>query len=158
MYETREAKDFKKMFREKLRREVKRQDWDINQTNEWQWVCEVSLIQTRSNADSHNYFKILLDSMEGVVFLNDSNVQVNTPRVVIGNKDKQGFKIIVKQTKNRGLFDSTESLNKQLSRCVSCRYYRDGGCSILKAIKESRLRDEFDHKNQSCTKYIQKKK
>ena len=158
MYETKEAKDFKKIFREKLRREVKRQNWNYETTKEHQWYCDVIFIQTRINADSHNYFKILLDSMEGIVFDNDKNVQVRTPRVFIGNSDKQGFQLRVSKTENFGLFNSEELMSNQLEKCESCRYYRNGDCSILRAIKESRLKDEFDMINQTCTKYVEKKK
>ena len=157
MYESIEAKDFKKMFREKLRREVKRQAWDISITGKWQWACDISIIQTRQNADSHNYHKILIDSMQGIVFINDSNVQINTPRVFIGNSNKQGFKVVFRQTENRGLFDNESLMNQQTSRCLSCRYYQEGRCSVMKFILESRLTGDFDHKNQVCTKYIKKK-
>ncbi|MBO1087211.1 RusA family crossover junction endodeoxyribonuclease [Enterococcus mundtii] len=157
MYETQEAKDFKKLFGEKLRREVKRQKWDIEHTKIDQWYCDVIFIQTRTNADSHNYYKILLDSMEGIVFDNDKNVQVRTPRVFIGSSENQGFQLKVSSTNNIGLFNNEMSYNSQLSLCKSCRYYRDGGCSVLKAIKESRLKEEFDLAEQKCKKYTEKK-
>ena len=157
MYESKEAKDFKKLFGEKLKREVKRQGWNINETEEGQWFCDVIIIQTRSNADSHNYFKILLDTMEGIVFINDKNVQIRTPRVFIGDKNNQGFQLKVQKTKNIGLFNDEQSLNKQVDNCKECKFYRNGGCSILKAIKESRLKDEFDLANQTCTKFTKKK-
>lgn len=157
MYETKKAKDFKKLFGEKFKRDVKRQNWDIDETKEYQWYCDVIVIQTRAGADSHNYFKILLDSMEGIVFHNDSNVQVMTPRVFIGNKDNQGFQLRIRRTENIGLFNNEETLKTQLDNCKDCRYYRDGGCAILKAIKESRLKDEFDIASQTCTKFTKKK-
>lgn len=157
LYETERAKDFKKMFGEKLNRDVQRQGWDIEETREGQWFTDVVFIMPRAGADSHNYFKILLDSMIGIVFIDDSNVQVRTPRVFIGDKTNQGFQIRVTKTENIGLFNNEKLYEDQLNKCVSCKFYRDGGCSILKAIKESRLKEEFDLKNQTCNKYTEKK-
>lgn len=158
LYETKEAKDFKKLFGEKLKREVRRQNWDIRQTESHQWFLDVIFIQTRIDADSHNYYKILLDSMENIVFANDKNILVRTHRVFYGNKDKQGFQLKLSKGTHVGLFNDKEMVNLQTTKCESCRYYSGGQCSILKAIMDARLVDEFDIERQECKKYTKRKR
>lgn len=157
MYETRKAKAFKKIFGEALKREVKKQGWDKEITKDGHWYLECSFTQSRTNQDSNNYFKVLLDSMTGIVINDDKNVLPRVHRISYSTKDP-GFKIALRKVEYVGLFRNEEARQNMIDeQCTSCRFYRGGKCSVLKQIEEARENEHYKKDTNSCIKFTFKK-
>ena len=160
MYETKESKDFKKAFREALFREILKQDWDksITSSDLGHWHLDLEFVQSNMGEDAHNYLKILLDSMTGYIYEDDKNIEPRINRVTY-NKKNPRFSFTLTRTGYIGLFDTPEDRQELIDKsCVSCRFYRDGACSVLKKMTEGKEVDEYVKEDNACSKFVQKKK
>lgn len=155
MYETSEAKDFKKRFRAYLERLAKKQGWDYNITAQGHWYLDCYFIQARTNQDNNNYYKILCDSLKDIIVKDDNNLLVRTQRVLYDAKNPR-FVAILKPVHYEGVFESKSEYNDFIeSNCIGCsRFNRN--CSILKKAKEGRLQEEIN--NIEGTKVCKKKR
>lgn len=159
VYESKESKAFKKVFKGYLTNLVKNKDWDIEQTAEGHWYLDCMFVQSRTNQDSNNFFKVLLDSMTGIVFKDDKNILVRVQKVAY-NTGNPRFYLALHKADYTGVFKNDSELEEFEDNCKSCSRYRNGGCSILKGIKENREVSELrllDSKY-TCSEYKQKKR
>lgn len=157
MYETKNSKDFKKIFREHLFREILNKNWDKNITAEGHWILDLEFVQSNTGEDSSNYIKILLDAMTGYIYDDDKNIMPRINRVTY-NKKSPRFSFSLKRSETRGVFDNEEDRNKLINnQCISCRFYRDGKCSILKDLTIGKEKEEYSATDNYCNKYIKKK-
>lgn len=142
LYETKEAKDFKHRFQAYLKREVKKQNWDLNQTTEGHWILECIFVQSRTNQDNNNYYKILCDSLTGIVIDDDKNILVQTKRVMYDSKDPKFFAVL-KPVEYIGIFKDKEQYGQFIeSNCDGCK--KDSSkCSLLKKAKEGRIQEDI---------------
>lgn len=155
--ETKQSKEFKRFFREALTRESIKQNWNIQDTIEGDWYLEIIFTMTRKDQDTHNRLKVLIDSLTGVIINDDKNVLPRIHRIYYDPKNPS-FTLVLHRVDYVGLFKNQEYADKFEDNCKSCRYYRDGGCAILKKIKEARKTPEYDDIDNSCDKYIEKKR
>lgn len=142
MYETKVAKDFKKRFIAYLKREVKKQGWDSEITKDGHWYLDCVFYQSRTNEDNNNYYKILCDSLTGIVIDDDKNVLVRTQKVMYDSK-KPRFSAVLHKVKYKGIFKSEE--DEQLfveSNCINCKRF-NRNCSILKKAREGRVQEDI---------------
>lgn len=159
MYESQEAKDFKKMFSSYLKREIRKQGWNIEDTNEGHWHLDCVFVQARTNQDNNNYYKILLDSMTGHVIADDKNVLPRTMRVFYDSKNPR-FYAKLYRSDSYGIWETKDKFDKFYeSNCALCTKNKDK-CSFLKKALESRLDEESIPAKQgfnSCSKIRVKK-
>lgn len=158
MYESAESKDFKKHYGIYLKQLVKNTDWDIEQTKEGHWYLDCVFVQSRLNQDSSNFFKIMLDSMKGIVFDDDKNILVRVQKVVYNPKNPR-FIATLRPVKYVGMFNTQEGFDSFEEACVSCSKYRNGKCSILRDIKDNKEVDDIrvQGKEIICNSYKQRK-
>ncbi|WP_260866682.1 RusA family crossover junction endodeoxyribonuclease [Bacillus pumilus] len=150
MYETKEAKDFKKRFCAYLKREVKKQDWNVNITKEGHWYLDVVFIQSRTNEDNNNYFKILCDSMKDLCIDDDKNLLVR-PQWVMYNAKKPSFKAVLHKVDYIGVFKDKRTHDEFIeSNCLGCKRYKRN-CSILRKSQEGRVQSEISLQGNSYT-------
>lgn len=153
MYESREAKDFKKRFQAFLRRTVRDQDWDINQTAEGHWILECIFVQSRTNQDNNNYYKILCDAMSGIAFIDDKNILVQTKMVLYDAKNPR-FSAVLKRAPYIGIFRDRDQFEEfKTSNCATCKKGADR-CAILKKSIEGRIQPDIkmDQTGYKCMK------
>jgi Holliday junction resolvase RusA-like endonuclease len=142
MYETKESKDWKKRFQAYLKREVKKQNWDLSQTEEGHWYLDCCFYQSRTNQDNNNYYKILADSLTGIVTIDDKNVLVRTQKVMYDAKNPR-FVAVLKPVQYIGIFSSEENYNEFTSRnCLDCKKDQNK-CTILRKAKEGRIQEDI---------------
>lgn len=157
MYETKEAKSFKQIFRSALKREVERVKWDIEKTNDGHWYLDCVFTQTSTGQDPNNYFKVLLDAMVGVVCMDDKNILPRVQRVQYNSK-KPSFQLVLRRVDYVGLFNSKADQQDMIeNQCLGCKFYRNGQCGVLNKITEGREVEEYDRQNNICFKFVQKK-
>lgn len=146
LYETKQAKDFKKRFKAYLKREVKKQKWDLEQTRDGHFYLDCVFIQARTNSDNNNYYKILCDSLTGIVTIDDKNVLVRTQKVMYNAKNPS-FKAVLHKVGYTGIFNSDEAQESFInSNCLSCKKKTES-CTILRKAKEGRIQDDIFQDN-----------
>lgn len=159
-YESKESKDFKRYFKNVLQREIKKQNWDINNTADFKqhWYLELKFRNDRAGQDTNNYYKVLLDAMTGVAFVDDQNIQARTHMAII-DKFNPGFDLLLRKANYIGLFKSESQKDEFINNnCVSCRFFRDGSCRILQDAIDGRASQELNYHTMQCDKYIEKKR
>ena len=155
MYETAKAKQFKKRFRAYLKNEVKRQGWDIEQTSEGHWYLDCVFYMPRTNADSDNRYKVLLDSFTGIATLDDKNVLARTQMVMYDAKNPR-FSVILRRTGYRGIFRSEQDYKSFFDKnCSDCKRNVEK-CTIRRKALEGRVTEDIA--TESGTKYCINKK
>ena len=86
VYETKEAKDWKKLFKGALLRAIDDQEFDTAETKDGYWYLDCKFTLRRRNQDCANFFKILLDSMTGVACNDDKNIMPRVFHVDVDSK------------------------------------------------------------------------
>lgn len=153
MYETKKAKDFKKRFGAYLKREVKKQNWDIELTKDGHWFLDIIFVQKRTNEDNNNYFKILCDSMKDICIDDDKNLLVR-PQWVMYDAKNPCFKAVLHKVNYIGIFKDENEHNSFVdNNCIGCKRY-NRNCSILRKAKEGRIQEEITTINRfkTCAK------
>lgn len=155
MEETEQSRKFKKAYRIAAQRAIKQQGWDKNVTAYGHWYLDCEFVLQATNQDNHNFYKILMDALEGYAYLNDKNIEPRTQRISYNSKNPR-FTVHLRMTDYVGLFDSIDEAKAFKEQCRPCRFYRDGKCSVLRKCLEARENKDFkDHK---CLKRVEKKK
>lgn len=144
MRESEKSKRFKKALQVFVKREVVRQGWDIEQTKEGHWYLDCSFVQQKTNQDSSNFYKILLDGMKGVAFDDDKNILVRTEKVLY-NPSEPHTKLVLRRVKYVGVFDSEDEIMAlKASQCDNCN--KSKRCVIVRRAKEGRVQDVLSKK------------
>ena len=153
IYETTEAKLYKKEFSEYVKQEVKKQNWDIELTRNRHHYLDAVFYFGRIDQDEQNYWKCLCDSMNGISYIDDNYILTRTNAVYYDSKNPR-IELVLNPTEYIGIFDNEECLNNFESNCKNCmRYSRN--CSILKKSKEGRIQEEIQ--NFVCSEFKVKK-
>lgn len=142
MYESKQAKDFKMRFRAYLKREVKKQSWDMEKTASGHWYLDCVFIQSRLNQDNNNYFKILCDALTGIVINDDKNLLVRTQKVMYDSKNPR-FMAVVRPVNYVGIFsDEKQLVTFYNDNCLGCKR-NTGKCTIYSKAKDGKLQEEI---------------
>lgn len=159
VYETANAKAFKRHMTKVLERAVNTYKWE--KTKEFEYViCEIYVYSNQKKKDADNMFKCLLDSFtENGLIYDDSMVLPRVSQLYI-DKENPRLEVFLKTSDKVGVFPSygkyEEFVGEYCSKCS--RYSRN--CSILKESKENRIRAEV-YKNEDksfCCKSFKLKK
>lgn len=100
-YNTRGGGRRLKAFAEKYIRDVKAKcrayaedsDWELAHKGRWLYMDMIFYFPDRRTRDSHNCLKVLIDAMEGVLFVNDMYV---LPRILSVEYDKTNPRVEIK--------------------------------------------------------------
>jgi Holliday junction resolvase RusA-like endonuclease len=146
MYETKEAKDWKKRFEAYLKREVTKQKWDKSITKDGHWYLDCIFVQGRTNQDNNNYYKILCDALTGIVTEDDKNILVRTQKVMYDSKNPK-FYAVLRPVEYLGIFNDEDGFNRFFEHnCATCKKNSDK-CTILKKAKEGRVQEDITQEN-----------
>lgn len=156
MYETSEAKQYKKEFTNYIKEQIKIQDFNFNQNKLQHFYCDCVFYFDRIDKDCNNYFKLLLDAITDskVVWLDDNVVCERVNAIYYDNKNPR-IEIEIYPVDYIGIFENQEHLVKFKSKCILCNKYKEGKCSILTKSIEGRIQEEVQNGN--CTKFKLKK-
>ena len=154
-FKTQKTKDFEKLFDRHIREEIQKQGWAMP-GSEYFVRVDATFVFPRTNCDSNNYWKSMLDvCTRAGVWIDDSRVKENVKKIMYNSKDP---KIIldIYIDKQIGLFDCEEEYREFRDRCKTCKRY-SRNCSILNGAMSSKigeglyLNTEVD--KWICTKY-----
>lgn len=130
MRESATSKNFKSKFRDVLKAKIKEFDWDIEDTKDGHWYLDCEFVQTRTNQDSNNFFKILLDSMTGLLIDDDKNILVRVNRISYDSKNPH-MELRLHKVSYIGVFDNLEEIDKlKTEYCSTCS--KNKRCALIK--------------------------
>jgi len=154
-YCTKEAKEYKKLIKERVEQEVQRQKWDLKPTPSQHFYVDAVFYFPRTDMDSSNYFKVLLDAItETKLIWLDDNVACERVQGVYYDSENPRIEICLHPVDYIGVFPDASHLESFVSKCAGCaRYTRN--CSLLQKAKDGRIQPEIQ--NGTCLKYKQKK-
>lgn len=133
--------------------------WDYEWTKTGYVYQDAYITFARRGSDDNNIYKLLNDSLEDIIYDNDSRVLVRTQKIVY-NPDDPHIMLYLKPVDFIGVFDNQDQLDNFQAECEfggknGCSKFRNGKCSILKDLKNGTVRDEYlDNK---CLSFTERK-
>lgn len=143
VYETKEAKDYKKWFSSYIKEEIQKQQWNIEVNKTQHFYCDCVFYFDRIDKDCNNYFKLLLDAITetGMVWLDDNVVCERVQRIYYDTENPR-IDIQIYPVDYVGVFDSHDELENFENKCITCKRYKRN-CSLLRKAKEGRIQNEI---------------
>lgn len=145
-----EGKKVKNNIIKAAKEQMKNQQWDYELTKERYLYLDTYIYMNRLGRDDNNIYKLLNDSLEKIVYDNDSRILTRTQKILIDTENPR-VEVSLRPVEYIGIFDDEEKLHKFESNCMSCKRYARN-CSILKKAKEGRIQEEINNEL-GCSKY-----
>jgi len=155
MYETAEAKAYKKNFIKYLKEQVKLQRWKMSENRFQKYFVDCTFYFPKTNMDSNNTYKLMLDSItqSECIWLDDIQSCERTQGIFYDTLNPR-VEITISPVNFVGVFPTIEQLEQFESNCITCSRYKNN-CSLLTKAREGRIQEEI--KNGVCSKYKQNK-
>lgn len=154
IYETSEAKKFKKEFIKLFIDEVEKQGWETEPDRNDFYVVNATWYFDKQNRDSNNMWKIMLDAITDtqLVWLDDRQTIERTLRIFYDTENPR-VELEIFKAKWVGIFHSQVQHDEfVLDNCTLCSKNKEN-CSIYKNALESRVKpDEIDTFMNKCLK------
>lgn len=151
VYETGDAKKYKKEFIKYIHKQIEEQNWDVSVTTTQHFYCDCVFYFDRIDKDCNNYFKLLLDSItESESIWTDDNVVCERVNRIYYDSSNPRIELEIYPVDYIGIFDNEEQLNYFEDKCKTCQRYKRN-CSILNKAKEGRIQEEIC--DLECGKY-----
>lgn len=155
VYETGEAKKYKKEFKKYILEQIKEQNWVLPVTSTQHFYCDCVFYFDRIDKDCNNYFKLLLDSItESEAIWADDNVVCERVNRIFYDSKNPRIELTIYPTDYIGIFDNKKQLDYFEDHCKTCQRYKRN-CSILKKAKEGRIQEDIC--GLECNKYKESK-
>lgn len=153
LYETADAKKYKKDFSKYIQDQVKLQGWDLTPNKTQHFYVDCIFYFDRVDKDANNYFKLLLDSItETQLIWLDDNVTCERVNGIFYDSKNPHISITIYPVDYVGIFPTVEHLQEFKSKCIACKRYKNN-CSILSKAIEGRIQEEI--KDLVCSKIKQ---
>lgn len=143
VYETGEAKKYKKDFIKYIHEQIKEQNWGLSVNPSQHFYCDCVFYFDRIDKDCNNYFKLLLDSIteSELVWIDDNVVCERVNRIYYDSSNPR-IELEIYPVDYIGIFDNQEQLEHFEDKCKMCKRYKRN-CSILNKAKEGRIQEEI---------------
>jgi crossover junction endodeoxyribonuclease RusA len=151
MYETKEAKDYKKQFKKYVTEEIKKQNYSLAPTKTQHFYIDCVFYFERTDQDPNNYFKLPLDAITEtqLIWLDDNTTCERVKSIYYDSKNPR-IEITIRPVEYIGIFDTINHLNEFKEKCTSCTRFKRN-CSILNKAIEGRIQEEIS--DGLCGKY-----
>ena len=156
LYETAEAKKYKKDFIKYIQEQVKLQGWDLIPNKTQHFYVDCVFYFDRIDKDANNYFKLLLDSItETQLIWLDDNVSLERVNAIYYDSKNPRIEITIYPVDYVGIFPTINQLEVFTTNCIQCQKYKEGKCGILNKAIRGKIQDEVQ--NLVCNKISIKK-
>lgn len=144
VYKTAEAKKYQKEFKNYVIKEIKKQNWNIPVNKTQHFYVDCIFYLDRIDKDPTNYDKCLLDAITetGTIWIDDNVACLRIQRIYYDNSNPR-IEIQIKPVDYIGIFDNVSHLNEFENKCIRCKRYRNGKCSVLRKAIEGRIQKEI---------------
>jgi len=140
IYETSEAKAYKKKFITYAKSEIKKQNWTYQKGK---FVVVKAIIYfDKTNRDANNIWKLMLDSLTESGVWDDDNVVMERAERIYYDAKNPRVELEIYHYPGFGVFNNEIEYNNFLNVCVGCSRYKNN-CSILAKALESRIQEEI---------------
>lgn len=157
VYETAEAKKYKKDFKEYVLEQVNIQNWDVPVNKTQHFYIDCVFYFERIDQDPNNYFKLQLDSLtETQALWMDDNVTCERVNRIYYDSKNPRIELTIYPVDYIGIFDSKCDLDTFCEKCESCKRNKRN-CSIKKKAIEGRIQEEINMESFECSKYSEAK-
>lgn len=152
---SKEGATTKSLIRKTAKIQMKKQKWNYDESKELYLYVDLVFYFSRKGRDSDNCLKLLQDSLQTVVYDNDSYILCRIQRVLFDTENPR-VEAFIHPVSYIGVFDDQVDLNKFESNCKTCKRYNNN-CSILSKAKEGRVQEEITKgfMDYSCSKFSQ---
>lgn len=130
--------------------QMKSQYWDYDFTLNNYIYMDTIIYFSRRGRDDNNIYKLLCDSLEKIVYENDSRVLIRTQKILYDTVNPH-IEVTLKPVEYIGIFDDEIHMNAFESNCMKCKRYARN-CSILNKAKQGQIQEEIDQKF-ICSKF-----
>lgn len=153
MYETAEAKKYKKQFAEYIKQEIKIQKFNIEPNKTQHFYIDCDFYFDRIDKDANNCWKLLLDAITdtGLIWIDDNVACERVKKILYDNKNPR-IEITIHPVDYIGIFDNQEQLGIFETNCIRCKRYKGKKCSLFNKAIEGRIQDEINE-NKICSKF-----
>lgn len=124
------------------KQQLETQVWDYEYTLNNYIYMDTVIYFSRKNRDDNNIYKILCDSLEKIVYDNDSRVLIRTQKILYDPINPH-IEVNIYPVEYRGIFHNEQHLSEFESNCEQCKRYARN-CSILNKAKEGRIQEEIN--------------
>ena len=156
IYETSEAKLFKKQFIKYIKEEIEKQNFNVILDKYKFTHIDTTWYFPRTNMDSNNNWKLTLDCLtEAGIWVDDNTALERCKRIYYDSKNPR-FVMEIYYSDFIGIFDNQSHLDEFKSKCIQCNKYNNGKCSILNKAMIGKIQSEIQ--DFSCTEYKEKRK
>lgn len=143
VYETKEAKDYKKKFKKIVEEAIKNQNWNREVNSTQHFYVDAIFYFDRIDKDCANYEKCLDDTItETQLIWKDDNVVLFRPQRIYYDSKNPRIELTIYPVDYIGVFDNASQLEKFETNCIGCNRYKRN-CSILQKAKEGRIQEEI---------------
>lgn len=156
---SKEGEKCKEQIQTQAKEQLKSQTWDYEWTvDKDHFVYQDAVIYfSRRGRDDNNTYKLLNDSLEKIVYENDSRVLVRTQKIMYDSKNPR-IELTLTPVDYVGIFENQDQAEKFEENCMTCTRYLNGRCSILVESKSGTVREEIGSIYEPvCSSYKQKK-
>lgn len=151
MYETADAKSYKKQFKNYVKEQVKLQNYSLTPNKTQHFYIDCVFYFERTDKDPNNYFKLLLDSItETQLIWIDDNTTCERVNAIYYDSSNPRIEIVIKPVDYIGVFDNVNHLTEFKEKCETCTRSKRN-CSILNKAIEGRIQEEISEG--VCGKY-----
>lgn len=155
VYETTDAKRFKKYFKKLLEGTIANSNWNNDEEHRDKfYIVEATWYFEKQNRDSNNMWKIMLDAVTetGLIWTDDRQVIERTSRIYYDTANPR-VEIDVREAEWIGIFDTPSHLDDfMMNNCDRCS--KDiSHCSILNGALESRITEDINMEDWTCNKF-----
>lgn len=151
---SKQGRELKHIISTQAKQQIKEQGWDKEKLGDDYVYMDAIVYFNRKGRDSDNIYKALQDSLEGIVYHNDTQVLVRTQKVLI-DRENPRVEISFKPVEFVGIFNNQDEADDFTANCMKCTRFRNGRCSILTDSLSGVVREEA--KDQTCTEFKLKK-
>lgn len=144
MYETAEAKAYKKQFIKYVIEQIKEQNYSLTPNKTQHFYIDCVFYFERTDQDPNNYFKLPLDAITEtqLIWLDDNTTCERVNAIYYDSKNPR-IEITIKPVDYIGIFNNRAQLEEFESNCIQCNRYREGRCSLLVKSKEGRVQENI---------------
>lgn len=146
---SKEGEKSKKELQEQTIEQMKTQQWDYEFTKDNYLYMDTIIYFNKKGRDDNNVYKLLCDSLEKIVYDNDSRVLVRTQKILFDSENPH-IDVKIHPVEYIGIFDNQQQLKEFKSICTECQRNKRN-CSILAKAIEGRIQEDV---SQVDGKYI----
>lgn len=158
-YPSKDYKAFKKSFKPYLEKLVKDVEWDILPTENTHYYLDVTMYFDRRDKDPNNYFKCPMDVMNEIVYVDDRTIISRVKRMYYTNNENcpPHFEYELYPVDYIGIWEDNDEYVDFITKCLTCRNYKDHKCKRLKEFETYKITKDFDIETRECLGYKESK-